>query len=491
MARQLDARSRWARCRATRAMAGLTAALAIGLLLPAGAMAQVATTTSLSPSPNPSVWGQQVTFTAKVTAEGVPVPAGTVTLMEQGTVLSGPVAVDAAGEARFTSNSLTPGEHPIVAFYDPGTTEFKASASQEVTQAVDKAASMLTASLTPRPLVPGQWVSVTVTAKPVAPGAGIPQGNVVFKVANGPVLGSVPLDSSARATATYPPPAGTWTVYPDYEGDAYFKPASALIIVDVDKATTTTTITTSPNPVAPGGSLTVSAMVSENAPANLEPFGGFYGALRLAVDGEAFGPPVPLAGGYYGFAVTLTAPDVPMQNTFSAHYSGDQNTEPSSASLVQVVGLPTTPGAPKPSAKDQLKALNNALAAALRRGGFAALGKASQTFTAPAAGKLDLRVYSPKAPKSARASAAKPVLLASVNRSFAAAGKAKVRLKVTRAGRRAMRRARSMKIAIVSRFTPSGGTAVVVTKSTTLKRSGTARTTAIPAWKTLDVRTLR
>src|SRR5439155_19313502 len=55
-----------------------------------------ATTTLVSSSPNPSVFGQAVTFTALVTS-GAGIPAGTVTFMEGTTSLSAAVPLDGTG----------------------------------------------------------------------------------------------------------------------------------------------------------------------------------------------------------------------------------------------------------------------------------------------------------------------------------------------------------------------------------------------------------
>lgn len=74
------------------------------------------TTTSVSSSLNPSLAGESVTFTATATdaTAGTPVRGGWVTFKDGATVLgTGPIDVDASGQARFTTATLTQGSHTI------------------------------------------------------------------------------------------------------------------------------------------------------------------------------------------------------------------------------------------------------------------------------------------------------------------------------------------------------------------------------------------
>jgi hypothetical protein len=71
------------------------------------------TTTSLTSSPNPSQFGQSVTFTATVTGSGT--PTGTVTFKDGGKTL-GTVFLS-AGLASFSTSSLKKGTHLITAPY--------------------------------------------------------------------------------------------------------------------------------------------------------------------------------------------------------------------------------------------------------------------------------------------------------------------------------------------------------------------------------------
>ncbi len=76
----------------------------------------VVTATTLSSAPNPSTFGQSVTFTATVTS-GSGVPVGTVTFKEGTTNLASNVTVDGAGNASFSTSTLAGGSHTVTATF--------------------------------------------------------------------------------------------------------------------------------------------------------------------------------------------------------------------------------------------------------------------------------------------------------------------------------------------------------------------------------------
>lgn len=97
------------------------------------------TTTALSGgTPNPSGYGQPVTFTATVSpaVSGQPIPTGTVTFMEGANPLGPAIALDGTGNATFTTSNLPVGAHAITAVYG-GDGNFNGSISLSVTQTVN------------------------------------------------------------------------------------------------------------------------------------------------------------------------------------------------------------------------------------------------------------------------------------------------------------------------------------------------------------------
>jgi hypothetical protein len=90
------------------------------------------TTTTLSSSPNPSQFGQKVTFTAQVTSSG-PAPTGTVAFRD-GTNGIGSATLS-GGVATFTRSRLAVGTHSITAHYN-GDAASSTSTSSVVNQVV-------------------------------------------------------------------------------------------------------------------------------------------------------------------------------------------------------------------------------------------------------------------------------------------------------------------------------------------------------------------
>jgi Bacterial Ig-like domain (group 3)/FG-GAP-like repeat len=97
------------------------------------AVTRASTTTTLASSPNPSQVGQNVQFTATVTAQYGGIPTGLVTFKDGSTVLA-QVALD-RGVARYKTSTLTKGNHHVSATYG-GDANFRDS-SGSVIQVVE------------------------------------------------------------------------------------------------------------------------------------------------------------------------------------------------------------------------------------------------------------------------------------------------------------------------------------------------------------------
>ena len=99
---------------------------------------QASTGTTLASSPNPSVTGQSVTYTATVTVSspGAGTPTGTVAFKDGGTTIAACSArAVAAGKATCPTAPSTAGPHTITAVYS-GDTNFATSTSAPLTQTV-------------------------------------------------------------------------------------------------------------------------------------------------------------------------------------------------------------------------------------------------------------------------------------------------------------------------------------------------------------------
>jgi hypothetical protein len=99
-------------------------------------VAAAATTTTVVSSVNPSYKNQNVTFTATVATAGV-TPTGNVQFLDDGNPLGAPVGLSPAGQAQFTTGSLTPGNHTITAQYLGDVPSGFSASSGQLTQSVN------------------------------------------------------------------------------------------------------------------------------------------------------------------------------------------------------------------------------------------------------------------------------------------------------------------------------------------------------------------
>jgi Bacterial Ig-like domain (group 3) len=179
---------------------------------------QAASTTVVTSSANPSVSGQTVTFTARVS----PLAAtGTVQFRLDGVPAVGPVALDATGRATLVTNLLTVGSHTVSAAYS-GNVNYLPSTSATLTQTVNKANSRTVVLSSSATATRGTTVVFTATVTARAPGAGTPTGTVQFRIdgVNGAALPLNVIGQAAYATSTLA--VGRHTVSAVYAGDGNF-----------------------------------------------------------------------------------------------------------------------------------------------------------------------------------------------------------------------------------------------------------------------------
>ncbi len=123
-----------------------------------------ATTTTLTSVPNPSTYGQAVTFTAVVASKsGTPPNGETVTFMSGKTPLG--MGTLSGGAAKFTTSTLKAGTTSVTAVY-AGDASFAASTSKAVKQVVGKATTTTAVVSSANPSSVGQSVTFTATVTP-------------------------------------------------------------------------------------------------------------------------------------------------------------------------------------------------------------------------------------------------------------------------------------------------------------------------------------
>jgi hypothetical protein len=194
------------------------------------------TTVGVASSTNPSIFGQNVTFTATMT--GVPSrtsdPPGTVQFKADGINIGAAVAVvvgapnDNVSTAQASISTLAIGTRVITAEYSgggSGATGYNANTGTlSGGQMVGKANTTtgLTSSQNPAPQ--GTTITFTATISVTAPGSGTPSGTVEFRDGATPISGctAVAVAASSAACSTNALAPGNHTISAVYSGDASF-----------------------------------------------------------------------------------------------------------------------------------------------------------------------------------------------------------------------------------------------------------------------------
>jgi Bacterial Ig-like domain (group 3) len=243
---------------------------------------QAATTTGLTSSDNPSVVGEQVTYTATVSSSGSGTPTGTVTFKDGASTIScgsGSSSFDGtSATCKVTYGSPTGGSpHSITAVYS-GDAHFFGSTSNAVSQAVLKAATTTSVASSANPSVVGQQVTYTATVSVTSPGGATPAGTVDFKDGGTTVCSAKPLTGSAPFTATcqqtYGATSSGHSITAVYSGDSLTATSTSSALNQVvNQAATTTALASSANPSVVGQQVTYTATVTVNSPGAGTPSG--------------------------------------------------------------------------------------------------------------------------------------------------------------------------------------------------------------------------
>lgn len=217
-------------------------------------------TVAVTASPNPSLVGDAVTFTATVAPvdSGLGTPTGQVTFFDGATPLgTAPLSGD---QASLTTIALGGGDHLITASY-PGDADFAGSTSAPLTQTVQRLTATLDLTSSPNPATVGAAVQLTAT---VSGAFGVPTGMVTFSDGS-TTLGTASLDAAGAAVFTTAAlGAGGHTLGATYGGDATYSSAAGAASATVN-ATTSTTLTLTPNPSVFGQTVRLSATVTSSA----------------------------------------------------------------------------------------------------------------------------------------------------------------------------------------------------------------------------------
>ncbi len=188
-----------------------------------------ATTTTISSSPNPSIYGQAVTFTATVTSYvGAPSDGETVKFVKGTKVLG--TGTLSGGSASFTTSTLLAGTNYVKAVYG-GDSNLLGSTSKPVDQVVNKAATTTTLTSSLNPSNFGQ--SVTFTASVTPQFGGTVKGSVTF-YDGATALKTVALSGGVAKFTTSTLTSGSHNMTATYNGSGNFTGSSASLTQTVN-----------------------------------------------------------------------------------------------------------------------------------------------------------------------------------------------------------------------------------------------------------------
>jgi hypothetical protein len=187
------------------------------------------TTTVLTSSPNPSTYGQAVTFTAVVGSNVGPPPDGETVSFMKGTTLLGTGALS-GGSASFTTSALPVGTNSIKAVYG-GDSNFLGSTSKAVSQVVNKATTTTTLVSSLNPSNFGQAVTFTAS---VTPQFGVKVSGTVTFYDGTTALKTMSLGGGLAKFKTSTLTSGMHSITATYNGSVGFDGSSAALTQTVN-----------------------------------------------------------------------------------------------------------------------------------------------------------------------------------------------------------------------------------------------------------------
>ncbi|MFZ0806972.1 MAG: Ig-like domain repeat protein [Candidatus Sulfotelmatobacter sp.] len=296
----------------------------IAVLLHTGS---ASTTTSLAAAPNPSTFGQLVTFTAAVTSRSG-APTGTVIFYE-GANEAG-IATLANGTASASSNSLLAGSQSLTAAYQ-GSVEFSSSQSAPLIQVVNPAvtSTSVVSSSNPAPIN----TIVNYTASVTTPYGG-QTGGFLTLTDNGAQVAMVAISNNQARYKTSYNVGGKHSIIATYSGDSDNIGSTSPTLIEYVPATTSTALSSNLNPSIYGQTVSFTATVTPTGSVPLT------GSVSFSWNGNWFGSTPLNSSGVATFPLsTLNAQTFPIVAT----YKGDNNNAASTSPVVnQVVTQATT-----------------------------------------------------------------------------------------------------------------------------------------------------
>jgi hypothetical protein len=227
-------------------------------------------------SANPAQLGGSVTFTTTLHTKlkNGAVPTGTITYMDMigSTTTTLATVTLSNGVAKFTTSSLSLGDHFITADYTSNTSTYSNGMATLVESIRYADTVKLTSSANPSTV--GQPVTFTATVTGASGSVGIPTGKVNFLYGT-ILLGSANLVNGKATLTISTLPQGTDKITAMYSGDVHFVPRTSNAVSQVVNASSPMPTVLAPHDLSPLG------------PMNFVPFMGEWGADSSSILNES------------------------------------------------------------------------------------------------------------------------------------------------------------------------------------------------------------
>ncbi len=265
--------------------------------------------TTLTSSAASSVYGQRETYTARVKSVGgvTAAPTGTVTFTLNGTQLGNPITLS-KGAATRAITTAPAGSDTIVATYNGDSQHTPSSAS--ITVQVSQAQTTVTPSVADGATITyGQPVTAKVKASAPSTAAIPASANGGIAYVDDTSTGPLKVSSSKITVPAAALTTGSHSLQICYNGtDNLNSSCSATINITVNQASTTTTLSSTPNPSTVGQKVTLTAKVTPRVTGTVAFYNDTtylgqanlsYGAARITVKFASTGNQ-PLTATYNG-----------------------------------------------------------------------------------------------------------------------------------------------------------------------------------------------
>jgi N-acetylneuraminic acid mutarotase len=190
---------------------------------------KASSSTAIISSVNPSLVGQNVTFTATVSSgsSGAGIPTGTIQFQIDGSNAGGPLMLQSGmTTATYSTSALAAGTHTVTAKYSGDSNVLTSTGTLSGGQTVSTTISSTTVVTSANPSSLGQSVTFTATVSVMPSGGGTPTGTVQFQIDGSNAGNAVAVSTSGGVTTASfsisTLAAGTHTVAATYSGDSNF-----------------------------------------------------------------------------------------------------------------------------------------------------------------------------------------------------------------------------------------------------------------------------